>query len=296
MVKYCYHFPKLFFSIYEVFFMISSNSSRILATPTTFAKANFLYVQEVGSLQSISPHVSRRDNLESFLFFIVTKGKGTLTYHNQKFSLTSGDCVFLDCLEEYAHESSLEEPWELSWVHFYGKQAPLLYHHFLELGGTFFFHPGRLSLFLDTLDILFETQKNPGNSTEFLSHRYLTDLIALCISGIGNTNTSSITEKIHDIQNYLDLHFAEKTSLDDLAHRYFISKFHLSREFKRLTGTTIGNYLTAKRISHAKQQLRFTNLPLDAIARECGFSDPSYFVKVFRNAEGMTPGEYRNRW
>lgn len=276
--------------------MIVSNSSRILATPTPFAKANFLYVQEVGSLQSLSPHVSRRDNLESFLFFVVTKGKGSLRYHGHSFSLSAGDCVFLNCLEEYAHESSEDDPWELFWVHFYGKSAGILYQQFLDLGGNFLFRPGSLSLFLDTLENLFETQKNPGNSTELLSHRYLTDLIALCVEEIGHTDASSITEKIHDIQTYLDVHFAEKISLDALAAQYFVSKFHLSREFKKITGTTIGNYLTAKRVSHAKKQLRFTTLPLDDIARQCGLSDTSYFVKVFKNAEGMTPGEYRSRW
>ncbi|MBQ8246577.1 MAG: helix-turn-helix domain-containing protein [Lachnospiraceae bacterium] len=276
--------------------MLPSNSSRILATPSSFAKTNFLYVQEVGSLQSLSPHVSRRDNLESFLFFAVTKGKGTLSYRGQTFSLTAGDCVLLDCLKEYAHESSVDEPWELSWVHFHGKQAPTLYRHFGELGGNFLFHPNDLSIFLDTLDILFETQKNPGNSSEFLSHRYLTDLIALCINEIGNAGGSSISEKIHDIQTFLDIHFAEKISLDSLAEQYYVSKFHLAREFKKTTGSTIGNYLTAKRISHAKKQLRFTNLTLDTIACECGFFDTSHFVKVFKNAEGMTPREYRNRW
>lgn len=276
--------------------MSVSNSSRILATPTAFAKNHFLYIQEVGSLQSVSPHISRRDNLESFLFFAVTSGKGTLTYHSQTFSLSTGDCVFLDCLEEYAHESSNDAPWELSWVHFYGPQASMFYKYYLELGGSFFFHPGNLSLFLDTLDILFETQKNPGNSTEILSHCHLTDLLSLCIKEIGQHDSSTITGKIYDIQNYLDVHFAEKITLDNLSEHYYISKFHLSREFKKLTGTTIGNYLTAKRISHAKKQLRFTDLPLDAIARECGLSDTSYFVKVFKHAEGMTPGEYRSRW
>lgn len=276
--------------------MSVSNSSRILATPTAFAKNNFLYVQEVGSLQSVSPHVSRRDNLESFLFFIVTQGCGTLSYHGRIFPLIAGDCVFLNCLEEYAHESSLEDPWELSWVHFHGKQADTLYRHFLELGGDFLFHPSHPSLFLDTLGTLFETQKNPGSSREMLSHRYLTDLFALCVSEIGNTGSTTVTEKIRDIQNYIDLHFAEKVTLDDLSEQFFISKFHLSREFKKLTGTTIGNYLTARRVSHAKKQLRFTSLPLDVIARECGLSDTSYFVKVFKNAEGLTPGEYRSRW
>lgn len=276
--------------------MISSNSSRIIATPTSFAKMHFLYVQEIGSLQSLSPHVSRRDNLDSFLFFVVTSGKGTLTYHDHTFPLTGGDCVFLDCLEEYSHESSREEPWTLSWVHFHGKQASLLYNHFLELGGSFLFHPNNLSLFLDTLDILFKTQQNPGNSREILSHRYLTDLIGLCIHEIGNIGNDSISEKIRDIQNYLEIHFSEKITLNHLADRYFVSKFHLSREFKKLTGSTIGSYLTTLRVSHAKKQLRFTTLPLDAIAGECGFSDTSYFVKVFKHAEGMTPGEYRSRW
>ena len=273
-----------------------SSSSRILATPGAFAKNNFLYVQEVGSLQSVSPHISRRDNLKSYLFFVVTKGKGTLTYHGQTFPLHTGDCVFLDCLKEYSHESSMDEPWELFWVHFYGKQAPLLYGHFLELGGSSLFHPLHLSIFLDTLSILFETQKNPGNSSAFLSHRYLTDLVALCISEIGNTAEGRVFEKINEIQQYLDVHFAEKISLDDLAEKFFISKFHLSREFKKRTGSTIGNYLTARRVSLAKKRLRFSNLPLDAIAAECGFADAGYFVKVFKNAEGMTPGEYRNRW
>ena len=276
--------------------MIVSNSSRILATPSYFAKQHFLYVQEVGSLQSVSPHVSRRDNLASYLFFIVTKGKGFLTYHGQRFSLSAGDCVFLNCFEEYSHESSTEDSWELSWVHFYGAQAPLLYQHFKELGGSFLFHPLNLSLFLDTLAILYETQKNPGNSSEFLSHRHLTDLFALCINEIGNASEGTVSEKINEIQQYLDMHFTEKISLDHLAEKFYISKFHLAREFKKHTGNTIGNYLTAKRVSHAKKELRFTTRPLDSIASECGFSDSGYFVKVFKSAEGMTPGEYRNRW
>lgn len=276
--------------------MPSSSSSRIIATPTTFAKNNFLYVQEVGSLQSLSPHVSRRDNLTSFLFFVVAKGKGFLTYHGQRFPLNAGDCVFLDCLEEYAHESSKEEPWELNWVHFHGRQAALLYEHYQELGGNFLFHPGNLSLFLDTLEILYETQKNPSSNRDFLSHRYLTDLIALAACEIGKDAPGSTTAKIYDIQNYLDSHFAEKISLEYLAEHFYISKFHLAREFKRITGSTPGNYLTARRISHAKTQLRFTELPLDVIAGECGLSDTSYFIKVFKGAEGMTPGEYRSKW
>ena len=54
--------------------MAKSSSNRILNTPSSYAKQHYLYVQEVGTLQSIEPHISRRQNLDSYLFFIFLQG------------------------------------------------------------------------------------------------------------------------------------------------------------------------------------------------------------------------------
>mgnify|MGYP001033109180 FL=1 len=51
--------------------MAKSTSNRIIATPSSYAKEHYLYIQEVGTLQSIEPHISRRQDLNSYLFFIV---------------------------------------------------------------------------------------------------------------------------------------------------------------------------------------------------------------------------------
>ena len=64
--------------------MAKSTSNRILATPSAYARKHYLFVQEVGTLQSLEPHVSKRQNLNSFLFFIVMDGEGTLFYENTK--------------------------------------------------------------------------------------------------------------------------------------------------------------------------------------------------------------------
>lgn len=80
----------------------SVTSSRILYTPSTFARTSLLHLQEVGSLQAIHPHTSTRTNLTSFLCFVVLSGNGTLTYEGTTYELSAGDCVFIDCRKAYS--------------------------------------------------------------------------------------------------------------------------------------------------------------------------------------------------
>ena len=83
----------------------SVTSSRILYTPSTFARTSLLYLQEVGSLQAIHPHISTRTNLTSFLCFVVLSGTGSLTYEGTTYELSAGDCVFIDCRKAYSHST-----------------------------------------------------------------------------------------------------------------------------------------------------------------------------------------------
>ena len=81
-----------------------------------------------------------------------------------------------------------------------------------------------------------------------------------------------------------------------IANEFFISKYHMSREFKKAYGITIANYIIAKRITYAKELLRFTDMQIEEIGRICGIEDNSYFNKVFRKFEGMTASDYKKKW
>jgi AraC-like DNA-binding protein len=256
-------------------------------------------VQETGSLQSIEPHISRRDNLSSLLFFIVMSGSGTLTYKGRQQTIRTGDCIFINCLEEYAHESSLEDPWELSWVHFYGKDAAEIYSHYTEQGGQFLFHPADASSFLSALQNLFDEQNTKGAFFEQLCHKNLTDIVTACyLESIPSPEkkSDSTFEKILSIRSYLDENFAQDIDLEMLSGQFYISKFHLSREFKKVTGITVGSYLNSRRINEAKRLLRFTQESIGSIAISCGIPDVNYFTKVFTKYEAMTPSAYRKKW
>ena len=79
--------------------------------------------------------------------------------------------------------------------------------------------------------------------------------------------------KLKQILHYLDEHYTETISLDFLAEEFYISKYYLAREFKKEYGTTIIRYVLAKKITHAKELLRYSNSSIEEIARLCGMDD-----------------------
>lgn len=98
------------------------------------------------------------------------------------------------------------------------------------------------------------------------------------------------------VKEYLDEHYTERITLDDLAERFFINKFYLSKIFKETYGTTVNNYLISKRITRAKQLLRFTDMTVDEVGAAVGMGDANYFSRMFRKVEGISPREYRKQW
>ena len=94
----------------------------------------------------------------------------------------------------------------------------------------------------------------------------------------------------------LILNRKEEVLLDELSRKFYISKYYLTREFKKAYGETIFQHIIAMRINYAKRLLRFTDKSVDEIAELCGFHDQSYFTKQFKKAENMTCLAFRKRW
>ncbi len=94
-------------------------------------------------------------------------------------------------------------------------------------------------------------------------------------------------------QRYVEAHLSEKISATEVARLCGVSPFHFSRLFKRAMGTTFIEYVVLTRIYRAKQLLRDARASITAVSYEVGFSDVSYFGKVFRRCEGISPSEYQ---
>ncbi|MCD7785699.1 MAG: AraC family ligand binding domain-containing protein [Oscillospiraceae bacterium] len=103
------------------------SSSRIIYTPSSFARTSLLYLQETGTLQAVRPHVSSRQNLQSYLLLIVTSGSGYVEYEGMNYYLNPGDIALIDCSKGYSQSSS-EDLWSLKWCHWNGSSMPAVYN------------------------------------------------------------------------------------------------------------------------------------------------------------------------
>ncbi len=113
---------------------------------------------------------------------------------------------------------------------------------------------------------------------------------------VHSRSTDDGSDRIRRMMTYINNHFPEKISLQDIADSAFIGKRDCIRIFNQNLSKTPIEYLTQVRIENAQKILAHTDHSITEIAAECGFSDSSYFTKVFRESCGMTPTVFRETY
>lgn len=280
----------------------SVQSSRILYTPSPFARSSLLHLQEVGSLTAIRPHTSKREKLQSYLCFMVEDGEGELVYEGKKYELKTGDVVFIDCRKAYSHSTGMNLNaglWSLRWCHFYGPSMPAIYAKYCERGGLPVIRGADVSQYAAILTDIYTLASSSDYIRDMRINGKLNDLLTLLMESSWHRGNSSNAPKKMDIslvKSFLDEHYKEKLSLESVASHFFIDKHYLARLFKEQYGVTLVTYLQQVRITHAKRMLRFTNKSIEEIGLECGIGELNYFSRVFKKLEGVSPSEFRRVW
>ena len=279
----------------------SVRSSRILYTPSPFARSSFLHLQEVGSLTATRPHTSKREKLQSYLCFMVEDGEGELVYEGKKYELKTGDVVFIDCRKAYSHSTGLNpntELWSLRWCHFYGPNMGAIYRKYQERGGKPVFQTSQLNAYHDILDELYNIASSPDYVRDMRIHEKLSSLLILLMEDAWDDTQMQATPDTLDIQavkDYLDENFKRRISLDDLAGSFYLNKYYLMKLFKDRYGMTINAYLNQARVTWVKQQLRFTDKTVEMLAAELQI-EPAYLSRLFKKVEGVSPTSFRKSW
>lgn len=274
------------------------NTSRIIYTPSDFARISLFHIQEIGTLQATKPHTSKRENLSSYLFFIVCSGSGKLVYQGAEYPLHASDCVYIDCRRPYAHTTD-DKLWNLSWVHFDGPTAANIYQKYRERGGLPAFTPKSHQPYLQAFKSLYNVTVSGSFTRDMDINVRLSDILALLIADSWNPGEAQPGTKktgMVDVKKYMDENYSKKITLDDLAKRYYINKYYLARVFKEQYGTSVMDYLLSVRITEAKNMLRFTKKSAEEIGIACGIGDVYYLSRVFKKVEGIGIREYRRQW
>jgi AraC-type DNA-binding domain-containing proteins len=100
-------------------------------------------------------------------------------------------------------------------------------------------------------------------------------------------------KKIIDMMRFINENLGKDLSIDRLAERFYMSKYHMMRQFKEETGYSIHQYISEKRLLAAKGLIR-EGMSAGAAALECGFQDYSAFARAFKKKMGMAPSDAGN--
>lgn len=106
-------------------------------------------------------------------------------------------------------------------------------------------------------------------------------------------NTNRCNKKMVEIIQYINNHLTEEINIDSLSEKFYISKYHMMRQFKSETGYTIGNYINQKRLLYARELLKqgesVTKVYLDS-----GFKEHSTFVRAYKQMFHEVPSKRGN--
>ncbi len=138
------------------------------------------------------------------------------------------------------------------------------------------------------------------NKSDPLSVRAMS--VAYAMQSFYYINQYDFTEKkqenskkngIAAMMQYLDDHFIEIHSINEVAEHFFYSREYVSRLFKRHLNTTVADYIREKRIAKSRELIK-AGVPLLSACYQVGYDHPSTFIRAFRAVTGMTPSAYRH--
>jgi AraC-like DNA-binding protein len=231
-----------------------------------------------------------------FNLHVVVSGKGTVEWNGHKHVLGEGDAFLYFPGQEQCYYSSEEEPWEIRWVHFYGRGMA---EYLMDMG---FHHSpihtmkrkGRLEKDLHRLLLELENYRllRPAVISE-KTYRIVSGFVELA-EPLRTRKSPDKREAVAALLNELEASSAKEFVLEEWAAKAGLSVYYFCRVFKQTTGMTPLEFVTLCRLQAAKQQLlERPEQQVADIARRCGYDNPSYFNRRFMESEGMTPTDYR---
>lgn len=252
-----------------------------------FAKNNLYYLHWGATYVCDNPYEVLRNSLDACILFYIREGSLEFTYRGQYFTAKKDQIVLLS--GKYANHYYAKEKVKFTWFHFYGNAT----EEYTEL-----LHKSIGALF--------------SIETSLQAEPFVIELMKTLKSGVNDEHMTSfnihgifshLAKRHEDIQEnsamrkacrYLDEHYKDRILAENLAERFSFSKFHFSRVFNKEIGISPHQYLINRRLLTAKQLLASTNLTMEVIAMECGFTSTSHFIRAFKSAMNITPKQFRS--
>ena len=283
-----------------------------------------LHYAVCGQLLSPAGFLHHRRNFAYHVLILVTEGTLFIHANNAAHKVGAGQYIFLRAGEEHFGERPSEGKLSYLWVHFQadapmeelrgktvpepapappqaatvGQESALPYaaeeaymYQFPETGHL----PdmGRAAqLFRQLMDVSFEEGAYTQNMSDYAMSLLLMEISRGYAQPAGAPD--KLPEAVISAREWIKNHYYHPFEVSELAEILGYRADYLSSLFKRQMGVSIVRYANQIRIRTAKTLLSNYDVTIKEAAYSCGFSDEKYFMKVFKQMEGITPAQYRS--
>lgn len=239
--------------------------------------------------------------------YMLLRGSVSYTVENRIFHMRAGDLMLISPLELHqARVDSNDEPYEriVLWVDRGYLESLSSPHTSLTrcFDTTIPGHTNLLRLpgatgapLRTTVDKLCALKASKDYGSDLLAQSALMELLVglnRAAADRGDARPVGTSDQVVDaVLHYINEHYSEPLTLDQLSEKFFISKYHLLRKFDAQVGTTVHRYILQKRLLNAKQLLA-GGVPPNEVCQYCGFGDYANFYRAFRAEYNQTPRQY----
>lgn len=248
-----------------------------------------------GTTQATFPFSFDIRSLDCFLFLYTKAGCGKLVIGNQVYSLMPSSLLFLDCRERFRLDIAIE-PWEYE-IFFVTGNSLSYYYSLLPDTKPAIINALPFSQTALALEKLLQLTGTNSTAANLMISSLITCVLTNCITEIltQDMQPPQIAAYLSELKSLFDSAFQESYSLDELAEEFHISKYRLCREFGAAFGMPPLKYLNHKRIEIAGHLLLTTNLKIHEVGSKVGIDNTNHFISLFRQFNGTTPLEYKQR-
>ena len=236
-----------------------------------------------------------RSEIGRCVFQYTLSGQGMIEVNGEMYPLFSGQAFLVQIPSEHRYFFPAESNhWEFIHITLYGNEVLKAFQYINnKMGHVATFHPDSepIKLLLSIFQEAANKKITDSYQASALGYSFMMELYRFA-QNIG-APTEKWPEQISKAVLFAQKQYQQPIGLDDMVEASNLSKYHFTRLFHKTTNMTPLKYLTKIRMDKAIELLRLTNLPIEEIAHQVGYSNGNYFSKVFHKRVGMSPGQFR---
>ncbi len=239
--------------------------------------------------------------IDSYVLIVVVRGSLYIAQDKTNYVVSDNEYIILRSNTLHYGYNSSTEYLQYYWTHFYVPDGTYIYddvnafecgtddNYIIPEYGDLKYSKRVQLLFSQLLD---ESFRKPQIKSKFMDY-FLTCLLMELSEEFKEQENKDISEEIINIKNWIHNNYNQSITVARIAELFHYNPDYLSNMFKKTVHISLKRYINEIRINEAKNILISTRYSLKEIAFQCAFNDEKYFLKVFKQIEGITPTEYK---